>query len=296
MIAFTQIGRLGRLGNQLFQYAAGRGVATHKGLEFKIPDPKNQEWHGQQCYLDKFNLECGVLSPEDYNTLQHRYVEPDHMKCDLGVLNIPDNTDLHGFFQSTHYFQHCQNQLRRELTPKTEYVTTAATKIRELKELHPGYEIVSLHLRRGDNTDGSNKSGILNNMYGRDNKFELNSFYGEFFTRAMIHFRGQQVKYLVFTGGSRATGNPTNVDVEWCKSVFKGPQYLFSEESDSFKDFCLIRECDHNIISPISTFGWWAAYLNPNPGRQVLAPDKYDPSDQSVKHREGFYPSEWILL
>ena len=145
-------------------------------------------------------------------------------------------------------------------------------------------------------TSNTAKISSAENLLLKQNMSPPRQLKSENFTRAMIHFRGQQVKYLVFTGGSRATGNPTNVDVEWCKSVFKGPQYLFSEESDSFKDFCLIRECDHNIISPISTFGWWAAYLNPNPERQVLAPDKYDPSDQSVKHREGFYPSEWILL
>lgn len=280
----------------MFQYAVARGVADYKKVDLKIPDPKSQEWHGQRCYLDNFNLECGVLSPKDYETIQYRYMERDHMKYDPSVFNIPDNTDLHGFFQSTHYFRHSHERLCRELTPKEEYVSRAAAKIQELKELHPGHEIVSLHLRRGDNTDGSNKSGPLNNMYGRDNKFEINSFYGKFFSRAMIHFHGRPVKYLVFTGGSRAAGNPANVDMEWCKNVFQGPQYLFSEGSDSFEDFCLIRQCDHNIISPVSSFGWWAAYLNPNPNRQVLAPDKYDPSDQSVKHREGFYPSDWILL
>ena len=37
MLAFNQIGNLGRLGNQMFQYAAVRGIAAMRGYEFGIP-------------------------------------------------------------------------------------------------------------------------------------------------------------------------------------------------------------------------------------------------------------------
>ncbi len=56
MITFTQLGKYGRLGNQLFQYAALRGIALEKNLEAKIPDFNNSHWHGQKCVLDNFNL------------------------------------------------------------------------------------------------------------------------------------------------------------------------------------------------------------------------------------------------
>ena len=38
MLAFNHLGRLGRLGNQMFQYAAVRGIAANKGYEWCIPN------------------------------------------------------------------------------------------------------------------------------------------------------------------------------------------------------------------------------------------------------------------
>ncbi len=37
MISFNNIGHMGRLGNQMFQYAGLRGIASHKGYWYSIP-------------------------------------------------------------------------------------------------------------------------------------------------------------------------------------------------------------------------------------------------------------------
>jgi hypothetical protein len=296
MITFTQLGALGRLGNQLFQYAALRGVASMTDLPLKIPDPATKKWHGQDCFLDRLSLECEYLDEEDYKKIQYQYREPNYMAFNDDVFRVPSNTDLYGFFQSTCYFEHCKEQIKRELTPKSEYMEKAQETIGELKAQHLGHEIISLHLRRGDNTDGSNPSGPLNNMYGANNEFDLSSPYGRFFAAAMVKFRHRKAKFLVFTGGSRSEGNSNHKDMEWCKRTFVGDQYVFSDEVDAFGDFCLIMSCDHNIISPVSSFGWWAAYLNPSPGKTVAAPRKYDPSQNTIDYRDGFYPPEWEKL
>ena len=39
MITFAQLGRYGRLGNQLFQYAMLKSVSLATGYEMKIPNP-----------------------------------------------------------------------------------------------------------------------------------------------------------------------------------------------------------------------------------------------------------------
>ena len=37
MISFNNIGNLGRLANQMFQYASLKGIARNRGFEFAIP-------------------------------------------------------------------------------------------------------------------------------------------------------------------------------------------------------------------------------------------------------------------
>ena len=37
MLAYNHLGLLGRLGNQMFQYAALRGIAARRGYDFGIP-------------------------------------------------------------------------------------------------------------------------------------------------------------------------------------------------------------------------------------------------------------------
>ncbi len=43
---------------------------------------------------------------------------------------------------------------------------------------------------------------------------------------------------------------------------------------NSHWDMFLMTRCKHNIIS-MSSFGWWGAWLNPNPGKIVIAPRKW---------------------
>jgi hypothetical protein len=61
VITFFNLGQQGRLGNQLFQYAALKGLAIKKGYEVKIPDPTTREWHGQNCLLNEFNMDMKNL-------------------------------------------------------------------------------------------------------------------------------------------------------------------------------------------------------------------------------------------
>ena len=56
MITFLELGRYGRLGNQLFQYAMLKSVSLARGYEIKVPNLDEQEWHGQKCLLNMFNI------------------------------------------------------------------------------------------------------------------------------------------------------------------------------------------------------------------------------------------------
>ena len=284
MITFHKLGENGRLGNQLFQYAALKGLAIKNGYDVKIPNPQTMSWHGQICLLDKFNIQCNYLTQEDVNTLQYLYGEPNWKTYDGNFFNTPDSTTIDGYYQSLFYFEHISEQIKKELTPKQEYLDTAITEINFLKQ-NLQCEIVSVHVRRGDN--------MTNGQTGLIQAFEPGGMYETYFNKAKKVFEGKNVKFLVFTGGQRFNED-NKVDVDWCRNFFKGDEFLFSEGNQQIDDFSLIMNCDHNILSHASSFGWWAAYVNPNPNKIVVAPEWYHPDEPTLK-REKFYPKEYIL-
>jgi hypothetical protein len=285
MITFHKLGELGRLGNQLFQYAALKGLASKNGYEVKIPNPQTMSWHGQVSLLDKFNIECEYATQYDMNTLQNLYEEPTWQKYDDKFFNVPDNTTLEGFFQSTFYFEHIESQIKKELTPKDEYLDKGKEYIQSLKDEYK-CEIVSVHVRRGDN--------MTNGQTELIQAFEPGGMYEQYFNNAKKVFDGKKVKFLIFTGGQRFNED-NSTDVEWCKNFFKGDEFLFSEGQSQIDDFCRIMLCDHNILSHASSFGWWAAYVNPNPNKIVVVPEYYSPDSPTLK-REKFYPKEFIQV
>jgi len=96
MITFYELGQLGRLGNQLFQYAALKSLGLERGYEVKIPDPKTRTWHGQQCLLSNFNIESDYFTNKDLQTLSYSYSEPSHEYYDHDFLTLPDNVNISG--------------------------------------------------------------------------------------------------------------------------------------------------------------------------------------------------------
>ena len=55
MITFSKLGKYGRLGNQLFQYAILIVIREKIGYEIKLHDLSKTVWHGQKN-LDKIHL------------------------------------------------------------------------------------------------------------------------------------------------------------------------------------------------------------------------------------------------
>lgn len=104
---------------------------------------------------------------------------------------------------------------------------------------------VSIHVRRGD--------------YVTTHKnFYTNLFREGYYERAMDLFPGAD--FLVFSD-----------DIPWCKEQAVFADCDFSEGNDEVTDLNLMAGCEHNIIAN-SSFSWWAAYLNPNPNKKVIAP------------------------
>jgi hypothetical protein len=110
MITHKSIGYSGRLGNQMFQYAALKSLALKNGFEYSLPnnlkvksdglfDFTNEKWIEYKLDLiDGFNLNCTITEYQP----QNEYVEQS-FTFDNNFFNIKDNTSIDGYFQSYKY-------------------------------------------------------------------------------------------------------------------------------------------------------------------------------------------------
>src|SRR6056300_513205 len=148
MISNLHIGVDGRLGNQLFQYAALKSLALHNGYKCVLPPLEPRVWHGQPCLLSEFNLECDFSEKIEVNK---QYEEPSIVDFDESFFKLDDGTTIRGFFQNVKYFEGFENQICKELRTNEILQERAEQILSYYKSQFPDYEFVSLHIRRGDN-------------------------------------------------------------------------------------------------------------------------------------------------
>ncbi|HOV15035.1 MAG TPA: alpha-1,2-fucosyltransferase, partial [Spirochaetota bacterium] len=134
---------------------------------------------------------------------------------------------------------------------------------------------VSIHVRRGDyvgNIKTLNFHGVCEIDYYID---AINS----------IKQKVQNPLFFIFSD-----------DIEWCKNNIKDENSIFIDfERDDYVDMYLMTVCKHNIIAN-SSFSYWAAYLNQNFDKIVIAPKKWFKDDNQNKRTEGLIPEKWIRI
>ena len=120
MLGYNRLGINGRLGNQMFQYAALRGIAAKHNYDWVIPPLDHTTIPMAEYVLfDGFKMSSVKESnfgfiPQDRPT----YDEPSH-DFDVNLFNnCPDNINLDGFRQSEKYFKHIEDEIREDFTFK----------------------------------------------------------------------------------------------------------------------------------------------------------------------------------
>jgi hypothetical protein len=146
MLAFNHLGQLGRLGNQMFQYASLRGIAARRGYDFGIPPSDfNNEWSSHQLF-EVFDLPFLPKQNIKYLDMgQAPVVQEKHFHFDEVLLNqCPNDVSLLGYFQSEKYFKHIEDSIKEDFTFRSHILEPC-------KEIFESFDNpVSLHVRRTD--------------------------------------------------------------------------------------------------------------------------------------------------
>jgi hypothetical protein len=263
MLAFNYLGKLGRLGNQMFQYASLRGIASRRGYDFGIPQSNfNDEWKSHQLF-EVFDLPNLSKKNIRYLDMGHApIVKETQFHFDQLLFDqCPNDVSLWGFFQSEKYFKHIDNSIREDFIFRSHILDPCIEMMSDMKDC------VSLHVRR---TDYLQNSGNHHNL--------AMSYY----KKALEHFEDRQV--LVFSD-----------DPEWCKNqkIFSGERFLISESGDNTIDLCLMTLCTDHIIAN-SSFSWWGAWLSK--GHKVIAPKKWFGPNNIHNDIKDLYCDSWEII
>ena len=285
MLAFNHLGTLGRLGNQMFQYASLRGIAAKRTFEYGIPPSNFQdEWRNHQL-LQVFELTD--LPKKNITFLDNGHapiVKEKKFTYDEELHNLcPNEVSLWGFFQSEKYFKDIEHEydivrqdsngrwvlygkgsgIRGDFTFREHILKPCKEMAESLDD-----DAISLHVRRTDYLQNS------------ANHFNLQLDYYE---KALTNFsKDRQV--VVFSD-----------DPEWCKEqeLFSDDRFLVSESGDNAIDLCLMTFCKAHIIAN-SSFSWWGAWLADS--KEVIAPSTWFGPDNADKSTEDLIPERWTLI
>lgn len=287
----------GGLGNQLFQYAAGRALALRHGCELLLDTSTLQRRNHRvtQRHLELHYLRhVGRLATERESRLLpwlHRagslsrwispwrvYVEK-RTAFNAAFKTLPDQSCLVGYWQSYRYFSDIAKQLMIEFEPVNALSSTSLAVAERINSTTS----IALHVRRGDYVSLASAA----------------SFHGAlpmvYYNKAVARVRERVnlPRFFVFSD-----------DPEWCRANLqlddKVTFVVHNSGADAWQDLVLMSNCRHHVIAN-SSFSWWGAWLADqrwaDPQRLVVAPalwfsGRENPS-QNLSDR---FPPHWETL
>ena len=271
MLCFPRLGDYGYLGNAMFQYASLLGIADKNNYTAKYDYDKV----GTMATLhDVFNITKLENMPvsEQVHSIGRIWKEPNFHFCEE-AFNLKDNSGLFGYFQSEKYFKHIESDIRSEFTFSEEVQKECDSKIEEIKNKTDNGTITSVHVRLGDYK-------MLEHVF-------VPLIKTEYYQHALSASSQEKenTTILIFSN-----------EIEMCKNLFQGPNCVFAEGGSTEQDMCLMSKCDNNVIAN-SSFSWWAAWLNENKDKRVIAPKNwFVPEQKEPKDPKDLYCEGWTVI
>lgn len=278
----------GRLGNQMFEYAAARTLAERldcpllvaghtTGRRYGVIGHFLQEVPTLKSYLGKSNayqwngilhsaFGCGptVVSgrlveltiPVLRRSMMRRTFRPSqfvvgrehHERYDDAFWEASCGTWLEGWFQSEHYFARNRDRIARWFSPRPRHQEQLADRMSRWPR-SPN-EMVGIHIRRGDY---ANIRGALSNA-------------SQGWMLPTRYYRDALERVPRGTGLAVFSDDP-----DWAERELADLRPWVSRGNDPVVDMLLLAQCKWNITSN-SSFSWWSGWLNRSLDKVVLAP------------------------
>jgi hypothetical protein len=289
---------LGGLGNQLFQYAAGRALAERLGARLILDCTRR--WETAPAFvLDRYPIDAEIVRdvpeaphrryfripgalgrrltdtfhnrvPRNYRIDGRRFKifgEGDPFSYDPYFEKLTGSTYLIGYWQSYRYFERAGDLIRSEIRPAWPLSNANRTWLTRIEAANA----VCMHVRRGDYLHHRGPPQTCARSY---------------YDAALQHVRRflQEPQIFVFSD-----------DIAWCRETFSAPDTYFVDNNgpeDAADDLRLMTACRHHIIAN-SSLSWWGAWLARHPEQLVIAPEPWLPW---VPVHLDLLPTHWIKL
>lgn len=285
----------GGLGNQMFQYACGRALALDFGesLRLDVSGFSENSLHQGFELLNVFDCRAGIATEAEVRGIlgwqyqsairriavrpalaafrRKRFVVEPYFQYWPGIKDVPRDSYLAGYWQSEKYFSDVAPVIRTDFTFKSSLSVRNAALAEQIARVNS----VSLHVRRGDYFSNP-KTNVNHGVCSLD------------YYRSAILYVAERVEHPEFFIFSD--------DIDWVKDNLKLDfpcQYVgHNLGADSYNDMRLMSLCQHQIIAN-SSFSWWGAWLNLNPAKIVLAPQKWFANQNNTT---DLLPQGWVSL
>lgn len=283
----------GGLGNQMFQYALYLKLKS-MGKEVKFDDIN--EYRGEKArpiMLAVFGVEYPRATWDEINAFtdgsmdimkrikrrifgRHAVEYYEQGFYDPNVLSF-DSIYLRGSFQSEKYFEDIKDRIRTLYRfPSLEDMHLPEKLYRATRgclDAIESSEAVGLHMYRSDSrVDGELYDGICTEKY----------------YEGAVRFMQDKVpdaKFYIFSNEPKWVKGWVNALIQsqitegMSRDEIRAMEKRFilveaNTEYTGYLDMMLMSKCKHNIISN-SSFSWWSAWINSNPDKIVVAPDRW---------------------
>ena len=272
----------GGLGNQLFQYAAGRALAMRLDCRLMLDVSFYRKGRHRVFALSQFPIKADVghmkgasFGLSRWSSLirgvfgnEKTYREP-HFHFDPNFDSLTPPVVLEGYFQSYRYCQGWEQQIRTDLEVP---MPTDSESLR-LADQIANVEATVLHIRRGDYISSPKASRI----YAPCTL--------EYYKRAMEQIPGKD-PVLVLSD-----------DMDWARRNVPAVKPLLFPVANAIRpamaDLWLMTKACHHIIAN-SSFSWWGAWLAKESSGRKIAPRNWF-NDPAINDSD-LIPNNWVRL